>query len=241
MKKDLTELVFIVDRSGSMSGLESDTIGGFNGNLKAHKEAEGDAVVSTVLFDHETNVLHDRVPIADVPEMTNKEYWVRGNTALLDALGGSIRHIERVHSYLPEDYRPEKTIFVVITDGYENASRKYSYSQIKDMIERKKREGWEFLFLGSNIDAIAEAGKMGIAADRAVTYLGDSIGQRKAYESVAEATCAMRSAPRMASVGGGWKAKVEADFSARGGAGGAGGKGTGTGRGCGGMRGLFRR
>lgn len=217
MKKDLTELVFIVDRSGSMGGMETDTIGGFNATLGKHRAASGDAVVSTVLFDNENEVLHDRLPIAKVANMTERDYWVRGCTALLDAVGGAIRHIERVHSYLPDEYRPEKTIFAIITDGYENASRKYGYRQVKSMIERKQEEGWEFIFLGANIDAIGEAAKIGIASDRAATYLADSAGQHVAYEAMAEATCVLReasaSAPRM---GGAWKKGVERDTAKRG-------------------------
>ncbi len=215
MKKDLTELVFILDRSGSMGGLESDTIGGFNATLQKHREAEGDAVVSTVLFDNFTEVLHDRIPISTVENLTSRDYWVRGCTALLDATGGAIRHISRVHGYLPDEYRPEKTIFVIITDGYENASRTYSYPKVREMIEQKKAEGWEFLFLGANIDAIGEAAKIGIASDRAATYLADDIGQHIAYEAVADATCAMRSAPCGAQIDSDWKANVERDTRKR--------------------------
>ena len=147
-------------------GLESDTIGGFNATLDRHRNAEGEAVVSTVLFDNETKVLHDRMPIAKVPAMTERDYQVRGCTALLDAVGGAIRHITRVHGYLPEEYRPEHTIFVITTDGYENASRRYDYSTVKRMIEEKKESGWEFLFLGANIDAVGEAAKIGIEVAR---------------------------------------------------------------------------
>ncbi len=215
MKKDLTELVFILDRSGSMGGLETDTIGGFNATLQKHREADGDAVVSTVLFDNFTEVLHDRIAISDVKNLTSKEYWVRGCTALLDAVGGSIKHIARVRGYLPEEYRPEKTIFVIITDGYENASREYSVSQVKKMIEQKQEEGWEFLFLGANIDAVEEAGKIGISADRSVTYLADDIGNHVAYSAVAEATCKMRSMPMGEKLEASWKAPVERDHAKR--------------------------
>jgi len=218
MKKDLTELVFIVDRSGSMGGLETDTIGGFNATLGKHRKAEGEAVVSTVLFDNEMKVLHDRLPITEVADMTDRDYQVRGCTALLDAVGGAIRHIGRVHGYLPEEYRPEHTIFVITTDGYENASVKYDYRTIKNMIEQKKEEGWEFLFLGANIDAVGEAAKIGISADRSVTYLADSEGTKLQHKAVADATCAMRAqpagAPRMS---GSWKCEVEADTARRGG------------------------
>ena len=217
MKKDLTELVFILDRSGSMGGLESDTIGGFNATLQKHRETKGDAVVSTVLFDNFTEVLHDRIAIGNVKNLTSKDYWVRGCTALLDAVGGSIKHIGRVHGYLPEEYRPEKTIFVIITDGYENASREYSYDRVKKIIEQKKEDGWEVLFLGANIDAIGEAEKIGIAADRSVTYLADDIGNQVAYEAIADATYEMRCAPDMASVTGSWKTSIEKDVAKRGG------------------------
>ena len=218
MKKDLTELVFIVDRSGSMSGLESDTIGGFNGVLASHRGAEGEAVVSTVLFDDRIEVLHDRLPIADVPDLTARDYWVRGCTALLDAVGRSIRHIEKVHGYLPEDYRPARTIFAITTDGLENASREYGYAEVKRMIEAKKELGWEFLFLGANIDAVEEASRIGIGADRAVTFLNDGAGQAVAYKSIGRATRAMReAAPCSAPIDGSWKRDVERDTAKRGG------------------------
>lgn len=215
MKKNLTELVFVIDRSGSMSGLETDTIGGFNATLAEHAKMEGEAVVSTVLFDHETLVLHDRLPIADVKPMTSADYQVRGTTALLDAVGGSLRHIERVQRYLPEDFRAEKVIFVITTDGYENASRRYTYDQVRNEIERKKADGWEFLFLGANIDAVGEAARIGITADRAATYLHDSEGTQVMNEAVAMATCAMRM-PNSQPVGAGWKASVERDTKKRG-------------------------
>lgn len=214
MKKNLTELVFVIDRSGSMGGLESDTIGGFNATLEAHRKQEGEAVVSTVLFDNEIEVLHDRLPIADVRPITDKEYWVRGCTALLDAVGSSIKHISRVHGYLPEDHRPEHTIMVITTDGMENASREYTYKQVKNLISQKKEDGWDFLFLGANIDAAAEAERIGIAADRAATYVSDGEGTRVMHKAQCEATIAMRvGAPMKA---GAWKREVDADFAARG-------------------------
>ena len=218
MKKDLTELVFIVDRSGSMGGLETDTIGGFNATLGKHRQAAGEAVVSTVLFDNEMKVLHDRVSIAEVPDLTDRDYQVRGCTALLDAVGGAIRHIGRVHGYLPEEYRPEHTIFVITTDGYENASTRYGYRDVKAMIEQKKEEGWEFLFLGANIDAVGEAAKIGISADRSVTYVADGEGTRLQHKAVADATCAMRARPcGSLRMDGTWKREVEADTAKRGG------------------------
>ncbi len=218
MKKHLTGLVFIVDRSGSMGGLETDTIGGFNATLGKHRQAPGEAVVSTVLFDNEMKVLHDRIPIAEVKDMTDRDYQVRGCTALLDAVGGAIRHISRVHGYLPDEYRPEHTIFVITTDGYENASVKYDYRTIKTMIEQKKEQGWEFLFLGANIDAVGEAAKIGISADRSVTYMADSIGTRLQNEAVAKATYAMRTQPTGGMrMDGAWKCEVEKDTAKRGG------------------------
>ena len=217
MRKNLTELVFIVDRSGSMGGLETDTIGGFNATLDAHRKAEGEAVVSTILFDNEAQVLHDRLPIADVPRLTTRDYQVRGCTALLDAVGGAIRHISRVHGYLPDEYRPEHTIVVITTDGYENASRKYSYGEVKRMVEQKKEQGWEFLFLGADIDAVGEAARIGIDADRAVMNLADGEGQRVAYEAMANATCAMReTTAAMPRIGDDWKRPVERDVKRRG-------------------------
>lgn len=159
----MTELVFILDRSGSMSGLEKDTIGGFNSMLEKQRKEPGNAVVSTVLFDNETEVIHDRVSIADIPHLTDKDYYVRGCTALLDAVGGAIHHIGNVHKYARKEDVPERTLFIITTDGMENASRRYTYDKVRCMIERQKeRYGWEFLFLGANIDAAAEAKRFGI-------------------------------------------------------------------------------
>ena len=214
MKKGLTELVFIVDRSGSMGGLESDTIGGFNATLGRHREAEGDAFVTTVLFDNELVTLHDRLPIAEVKPLTRDDYEVRGCTALLDAVGSTVEHIERVHGYLPDEHVPENTIVVITTDGLENASAKYTYDQVKRLIERKREEGWEFLFLGANIDAVGEAARIGIGEDRAATYMADSEGTAVMHEAVANATVAMRgcgSAPT-----GSWKRAIERDTRRRG-------------------------
>ena len=214
MKKNLTEIVFIIDRSGSMGGLESDTIGGINATLEGHRKAEGETVVSTVLFDTDTQVLHDRLPIAEVAPLTEKDYWVRGCTALLDAVGGSIRHISRVHGYLPEDYRPEHTIFVITTDGLENASRQYTYPQVKELIEAKQREGWEFLFLGANIDATAEAGRIGIAPERAATYMPDSMGTAVMFDAMCAETIGLRKESGKKR-GGMWKRAIERDVASR--------------------------
>lgn len=215
----LTELVFIVDRSGSMGGMELDTIGGVNSVLQKNVEAEGDAVVSVVLFDHETEVLVDRKPIDKVKPLSESDYWVRGCTALLDALGGSIKFIDRVHRYLPADAKPGKTIFVVTTDGFENASKEFTYGQVKRLIETKQGEGWEFLFLGANIDAVAEAERLGIPASRAATYLNDSEGAEVMYDAVAEVTCCMRAASDCGEpssvAGGAWKRSIESDTERR--------------------------
>ncbi len=183
MRKGLTEVIFILDRSGSMSGLEADTIGGFNSMIAKQKKEEGEAYISTVLFDDQTEVLYDRVPIQRVEPMNDNQYYVRGCTALLDALGGAIHHIGNVHKYAREEDRPEKTLFIITTDGMENSSHQYSYEKVKKMVERqKKKYGWEFLFLGANIDAIEVAGRFGIAANRAINYECDSKGTQLNYE-----------------------------------------------------------
>ena len=214
MKKNLTELVMILDRSGSMGGLESDTIGGYNSMLKKQREAEGEVLVSTVLFDDRIEVLYDRVPLEKLPQMTEKEYYVRGCTALLDAVGGAVRHIGNVHKYAREEDRPEKTIFVITTDGLENASREYSYDRVKKMVERQKEKyGWEFLFLGANIDAIETAGRFGITADRAANYHSDRKGTALNYEVLADAVCEMRVSA--APISAKWKKRIDEDFRKR--------------------------
>lgn len=208
-----TELVFIVDRSGSMYGLEKDTIGGLNAVLKKNRELDGEVTVSTVLFDDVTEVLHDRLPINKVADLTEKDYETRGCTALLDAVGGSIRHIERVQKYMPDEYKADKVIFVITTDGMENSSSEYNYPTVKKAIERKTEEGWEFMFLGANIDAAAEAGRLGIAADRAVEYISDGKGTRVMHAAVAEATCCMRETTGR--IGGSWADGIRADVRSR--------------------------
>lgn len=211
--KHTTELVFILDRSGSMSGLETDTIGGFNSMIAKQKKEAGEALVSTVLFDNKSVVIHDRLPLEDVPPMTEKEYFTLGCTALLDAVGGAIHHIGNIHKYArPEDV-PEHTLFVITTDGMENASRRYSARRVKEMIQRQKENcGWEFLFLGANTDAVETAGSLGIAPDRAVNYHCDSEGTRLNYEVVGQAVAAVRcSAP----LDEHWKDAIEADFRRR--------------------------
>lgn len=212
----MTELVFILDRSGSMSGLEKDTIGGFNSMLEKQRKEPGDAVVSTVLFDNEIEVIHDRVVIADVPNLTDKEYFVRGCTALLDAVGGAIHHIGNVHKYARKEDVPEKTLFIITTDGMENASHHYTYDKVRYMIERQKeRYGWEFLFLGANIDAAAEAKRFGIDESMAANYHCDEVGTVLNYEVISEAITSVRTSA--APLSADWKKKIDADYKKRGG------------------------
>lgn len=213
MKRNLTELVFILDRSGSMEGLEKDTIGGFNSMIRKQKEQPGEAFVSTILFDDRTQVLHDRVRLEQVRPITEREYYVRGCTALLDAVGGAIRHIGNIHRYARPEDRPEHTLFVITTDGMENASRRYSAPQVREMICRQKEKyGWEFLFLGANIDAVETAGNLGIDPDRAVNYHCDSAGTRLNYQVVSQAVAAVR---RSAPLDKHWKDAIEEDFRKR--------------------------
>ena len=210
----MTELVFILDRSGSMSGLESDTIGGFNSMIEKQKKEEGEALVSTVLFDHESAVIHDRLPLDRVTPMTDKEYFTRGSTALLDALGGAIHHIGNVHKYARREDVPEKTLFIITTDGYENSSSRYDYEKVRKMIERQKeKHGWEFLFLGANIDAAAEAKRFGISADRAVNYKCDAAGTALNYEVISDAVCSVRACKPLSAD---WKKRIDEDVEARG-------------------------
>ena len=214
MKKNLTEIVFILDRSGSMAGLEEDTIGGFNAMIEKQKQEAGEALVSTVLFDNVSQVIYDRVDIQKIEPMTRKDYYVRGCTALLDAVGGAIHHISNVHKYAREEDRPEKTLFVITTDGMENASHQYSYERLKGMIQRQKEVyGWEFLFLGANIDAAKEAARFGIDADRAANYHADRKGTAVIYEAVNEAVIAVRSCRNVAQD---WKRNIDDDYKKRG-------------------------
>ena len=215
MRNDLTELVFILDRSGSMGGLESDTIGGYNSMLEKQKEVPGEAVVTTVLFDDKYELLHDRIVIKGIKPITGQDYYVRGGTALLDAIGRTIQKIGSAHQHTEESQRPGKTLMVITTDGMENASRKYSYEKLKAMIERQKEKyGWEFLFLGANIDAAKEAARFGIDADRAANYHADSEGTNVIYETVNEAICHVRSCS--VPLAADWKQKVDADYKKRG-------------------------
>ena len=210
----MTELVFILDRSGSMSGLEKDTIGGFNSMIEKQKREDGQALVSTVLFDNESVVIHDRLPLDRVPPLTEREYYTRGCTALLDAVGGAIHHIGNVHKYARKEDVPEKTLFIITTDGYENASRRYDYEKVQKMIQHEKEKyGWEFLFLGANIDAAAEAKRFGISEDRAVTYKCDPAGTALNYDVISEAVCHVRASRPLSA---GWKSRIDEDVKKRG-------------------------
>ena len=210
--KNLTEVVFILDRSGSMEGLEADTIGGFNSMLAKQKKTEGEVLVSTVLFDHETEVLHDRVPLSEVKNMTSEEYWTRGSTALLDALGSSIRHIKNVHKYAREEDKPDKTLFVITTDGMENSSHHFDYNEIKKLVEAQRESGWEFIFLGANIDAIGTASHLGIDADRAVNYHSDSIGTKAIFSGISSFVSSFAAMPE---VSNSWRKSIDEDYKQR--------------------------
>lgn len=214
MNKNLTEIIYILDRSGSMGGLEKDTIGGYNAFLEKQKQEEGEAIISTVLFDHKTEVLHDRMDVREVRDITEKEYYVRGCTALLDAVGGAVHHISNVHKYIREEDRPFKTIVVITTDGMENASRRYSYAEVKKMIRQKEeKDHWEFLFIGANIDAAAEADKIGIREERSANYIPDAEGTKLFHEVVNETICYMRKA--QAPMDASWKARIDEDYENR--------------------------
>ena len=218
MRKNLTEIVFILDRSGSMRGLEADTIGGYNALIDKQKKEAGEAYISTVLFDDCQTVLHDRVNLKDIRPMNEREYYVRGCTALLDAVGGAIHHIGNVHKYAREEDRPEKTLFIITTDGMENSSKHYTYDRVKRMVERQKEKyGWEFLFLGANIDAIEVAGRFGIDAGRAVNYECDSGGTSVNYKTLSKAVSRVREAacPASAALADDWKGDIEADYRRR--------------------------
>ena len=213
MKKNLTELVFILDRSGSMAGLEGDTIGGFNAMIEKQRRQDGECFVSTVLFDNVSEVLHDRVELKKIKPMTDKDYTVRGCTALIDALGGAIHHIGNIHKYARREDVPEHTVFVITTDGMENASHIYSSDQVRAMIEKQKRKyGWEFLFIGANIDAVETAARYGISEDRAVNYHADSIGTQVLYESVSNVVGCVRANK---SIEEDWSISIEEDYMRR--------------------------
>lgn len=213
MKNNVTELVFILDRSGSMAGLESDTIGGFNALIEKQRKQDGKCYVSTVLFDNVAEVLHDRLELSEIKKMTEKDYSVRGCTALIDAIGSAIHHIGNIHKYArPEDV-PEHTMFVITTDGQENASHQYTSDKVKQMIERQKEKyGWEFLFIGANIDAVETAARYGISKDRAVNYNADSQGTQVLYDTVAQAVCNVRASAPLSSD---WGKNITEDFNKR--------------------------
>jgi len=211
-RNDAAELVFILDRSGSMAGLESDTIGGFNSMIAKQKKQEGECFVTTILFDNEIETLHDRIPLADIKELTDGDYTVRGCTALIDAVGTAVDRVSSIHRYLrPEDV-PAHVMFVVTTDGMENASREYTSDKVKKMISEKKELGWEFLFIGANIDAVETAGRFGIDRSRAVNYRADKKGTGVVFKSVAKAVCGMRAC---AEVDENWASDIKADFESR--------------------------
>ena len=213
MKNDISELVFILDRSGSMSGLESDTIGGFNSLIEKQKRVDGRCFVTTVLFDSRSETIHDRLELEEVPPMTERDYSVRGCTALLDALGDTIRHIAHIHRYARPEDLPDQTTFVIMTDGMENASRRYDSDEVKRLIEHEKRKyGWEFLFLAANIDAVETARRYGIDRDRAVDYLADSEGTEVAIGSVSETICMARMGNPIQPD---WSDKIKRDFKRR--------------------------
>ena len=213
MKKGLTELVFIMDCSGSMHGMEKDTIGGFNATVEEQRKKEGEVLVSAVLFDDDSRVVYDRVPMEKVEPMTEKTYYVGGCTALMDAMGGAMHHIGNVHKYARDEDRPEHTVFVIITDGYENASVRYSTEQVRQMVTRQKEKyGWEFLFLGANIDAVEAAGAFGIDASRASDYVCDSAGTGAVYRSVSRAVMYVRENACMPDC---WNEEIKEDMKKR--------------------------
>ncbi len=214
MNSNLTEIVFILDRSGSMAGLEADTIGGFNSFVEKQKKEEGQALLSAVLFDHECTVLYDRVDIQKVEPMNDRQYQVRGSTALLDAIGGAVHHTANVHRYIREEDRPARTVFVITTDGMENSSRRYSYEEVQKMVKHEQEKyGWEFLFLGANMDAISTARTFGIRPDRAVRYACDSAGTSLNFEVVSQTVGSLR---RGKAISDSWSAPIAADYERRG-------------------------
>ncbi len=211
-QNNMTELVFLLDRSGSMAGLEQDTIGGFNAMIEKQKKEQGSCYVSTVLFDGESEVLHDRLPLTEIAPMTERDYMPRGCTALLDALGDAMHHIHTIHKYIRKEDVPARTLFVITTDGQENASRRYDSSKVKKLIEQHEKSGWEFLFIGANIDAIETASHYGIDARRAVDYRADGQGTQVMYQAVSEAVSRVRCCQPITAD---WKKQIEKDFKKR--------------------------
>lgn len=216
-KYPITEVIFVLDRSGSMEKVTNDTIGGFNSMIKKQKQEGVDALVTTVLFDDEMSIIHDRIKIKDVPLLTNREYYARGTTALLDAVGSTITHISNIHKYARKEDVPSKTLFVITTDGYENASSKYTLTKVKSMIEEQKDNGWEFLFLGANIDAVETASKMGIAKEYAANVINDKEGIATTYRVVSNAVLDCLISPRGAKLSKKWKEELENDLKRGGG------------------------
>ena len=212
MKKDLTELVFILDRSGSMHGLEEDTIGGFNSFIEKQKDVDGECLVSTVLFNSQSKVVHDRVPLREIEEMTRKDYVPSGSTALIDAMGDAIHHIRNVHKYIRKEDVPQHTIFVIITDGQENDSHRYSSDEVKKMVSQQKEKDWEFLFLGANIDAVETAKHYGIAEDRAVNFICDEVGVKKNFNALNKAVSMKR---ECCMISPDWDEEIKEDYKKR--------------------------
>ena len=212
MKKNLTELVFVMDRSGSMAGLEKDCVGGFNSMIKKQKKADGECLVTTILFNNSDSILHDRIDLKHIGKMKEEDYVPYGCTALIDALGNSISHIGEVHRYIRKEDVPEHTIFVITTDGLENASRKYSSDEVKKMVEEKKEEGWEFIFLAANIDAVETARQYGIKEEMAVNYISDEIGTAKNYKVLGEALCSYR---QKGVLSDDWAKEIKKDYQSR--------------------------
>jgi len=217
MKTNLTELVFILDRSGSMGGLEGDTIGGFNAMLTKQQTEPGECRLTTILFDDKYEILHDRIDIRAINPITPKEYYVRGSTALLDAVGSTINKIKNAQKNTAQDYRAKKVLFVVTTDGMENASREYGYSKIKTMIEKQKaKHNWEFIFLGANIDAIEVAGRFGLDHTRAQSFHNDSEGIALNYSTLSKSIASYRAAPASVRFDANWKKEIQKDYQKRG-------------------------
>lgn len=212
MKKDLTEIIFILDKSGSMHGLEKDTIGGFNSLIDKQKNIEGEAIVSTVLFSDNSTLLHNRIALNEVPLLTSKDYFVSGCTALLDAVGNAIIRTNSIHLELDESDVPEKTMFIITTDGFENASLEFSYSKVKNMIEKCKKKGWEFIFLGANIDSYQEASKLGISEDHTADYCCDASGIEVTYSAIDNAIGNVRKNKKLNSS---WKNNINKDLENR--------------------------
>ena len=208
----MTELVFILDRSGSMGGLEKDTIGGFNSMIERQKKETGKAFVTTILFDDKLEKLHDRIDLEKVQPLTDKDYFVRGSTALLDAVGTTINHISSIHKYIRSEDVPSKTMFIITTDGMENSSHEFNYKKIKSMIEEKQKFSWEFIFIGANIDAVTEGAKFGISAERAVNYMADAVGTQTLFESVSESVSEMRNSRKVSNA---WRKNIDKDYNNR--------------------------